>query len=198
MDRTLLIFIKNPIPGKTKTRLAAEVGNDRALRMYDQLLTYTRGVAEAVRARRMLYYSETILSNDGWSNTHFEKYVQEGTDLGARMEKAFVRAFEQSNRVLIIGSDCPGISAALLEEAFNALDAADMVLGPALDGGYYLLGLRKLQPALFHDMVWSTDRVAAETLGRAAKLGLRVHQLVPLSDVDYLEDWVRYGWEVPK
>ncbi len=198
MDRTLLIFIKNPIPGKTKTRLAAEVGNDRALRMYDQLLTYTRGVAEAVRARRMLYYSETILSNDGWSDTHFEKYVQEGTDLGARMEKAFVRAFEQSNRVLIIGSDCPGISAALLEEAFNALDAADMVLGPALDGGYYLLGLRKLQPALFHDMVWSTDRVAAETLGRAAKLGLRVHQLVPLSDVDYLEDWVRYGWEVPK
>lgn len=197
MNRGLILFIKNPIAGKTKTRLAAQVGNDRALKMYDRLLTYTRTVALALPVRRFLYYSEFVDQEDGWSANDFDKHLQIGADLGARMEQAFADTFSLVDRAVIIGSDCPGITPQLLEQAFQALEEQDLVLGPARDGGYYLLGLRQPQPSLFRAMEWSTEEVAAETLQRAAALHLRVHQLPVLSDVDYLEDWQSYGWPVP-
>ena len=194
--RTLIIFIKNPIPGKTKTRLAAEVGDERALAMYRQLLDYTREVTEEVEARRLLFYSERI-TDDAWPTEHFEKHVQQGADLGERMERAFAQAFQGADKVLIIGSDCPGIRPLLLEQAFDALDEHDAVLGPAEDGGYYLLGLRQMVPALFRDMAWSVESVAQETRDRLRAAGCSLYELPVLRDVDYLADWEYYGWEVP-
>jgi rSAM/selenodomain-associated transferase 1 len=195
--RTLLIFIKNPIPGHTKTRLAATVGDERALRMYGRLLDYTRGVTQEVDARRLLFYSDRITADDDWPQADFEKHVQSGADLGERMENAFAQAFQDSDRVLIIGSDCPGIQPRLLERAFAALDNHDVVLGPAEDGGYYLLGLRRMVPALFRDMAWSISSVAQETRDRVHAAGLSLYELPVLRDVDYLEDWEYYGWTVP-
>jgi len=197
----LAILVKNPIPGKTKTRLAADVGNEKALKMYHQLMDWTRDQALGLgdQVTRYLLYSETVLTNDGWPNGAFQKGLQHAGDLGDRMHTAFTTAFAAGHdRAIITGSDCPGITTAYLQEAFAALDDHDMVIGPALDGGYTLLGLRQAAPSLFADMEWSTEQVLAQTLTRAAAAGLNVHQLAPLSDVDYLEDWLSYGWLLPE
>ena len=197
MPHALLIFIKNPIPGKTKTRLAAQFGDDMALRMYARLLEHTRQAAQAVAARRLLFYSDFIDFRDAWPAASFHKHLQAPGDLGERMAAAFNTALVDADRALIIGSDCPGISADLLETAFTALDTHDLVIGPARDGGYYLLGMKRLYPALFEHMTWSTDTVYAQTRSRADQAQLKVEVLPVLSDVDYLEDWLSYGWGVP-
>lgn len=196
----LLLFIKNPIPGKTKTRLAADVGNDMALQMYHRLTDWTREQAAGLQGvDRYLWYSEHIPETDDWPTAQFEKHVQEGDGLGERMEAAFAQAFAAGHqRVIIIGSDCPGITTEYLETAFRALESSDLVIGPALDGGYTLLGMRKLNPSLFREISWSTDSVLPDTLARAEAAELTVTQLTPLSDVDYLEDWLSYGWALPE
>ena len=196
----LLIMIKNPIPGKTKTRLAAEVGDGRALRMYGKLMRYTREQVLGVDGiTRYLHYSDYVDTDDDWSNRDFLKLVQVGEDLGARMAAAFDHAFVRGHdRVIIIGSDCPGLTAELLREAYTALTTHELVIGPAKDGGYYLLGMRHAHPELFRDMAWSTDSVCEETLSRARVRGLSVKQLPILVDVDHLSDWKGYGWEVPE
>ncbi|NJC26712.1 TIGR04282 family arsenosugar biosynthesis glycosyltransferase [Neolewinella antarctica] len=196
----LIIMIKNPIPGKTKTRLAASVGNDVALKMYGVLTNWTReqttGLGDDVT--RYLYYSDHISSDDAWPEVHFDKRLQRGDDLGARMENAFGEAFERGHdRIIIIGTDCPGMTTQYLADSFRALATCDLVVGPALDGGYTLLGMTKPNPELFREMTWSTERVLPETLKRAAELSLQVNEQAPLSDVDHLEDWHSYGWTVP-
>jgi len=198
--QSLIIFIKNPIAGKTKTRLAASVGHERALKMYHQLMRHTREQAQGLQStQRLLYYSEFVVDDDAWPSTAFNKLVQEGADLGERMNNAFASALsEGAEKVVIIGSDCPGITTELLQKAFQALSNHDLVIGPALDGGYYLLGMKSKHPALFQDISWSTENVAHQTRSKAQELGLSTAELIPLSDVDYLEDWLRYGWEVPQ
>ena len=118
------------------------------------------------------------------------RYVpQAGQTLGDRLHSAFVEAFEAGcKRAVTIGSDCPGITEARLAEAFEALDRAELVLGPATDGGYYLVGLNRPTPGVFEGIAWGTERVLAQTLDRADRLGLSVHQLGALDDVDRPED----------
>ncbi len=191
-------MVKNPIAGKTKTRLAEDVGDEKALEMYGVLMRYTRDQALALNGvTRYLYYSEFVDTQDEWSNRQFLKLVQVGAGLGERMASAFDRAFVRGHdRVIIIGSDCPGLTTRLLEEAFEALKTNDLVIGPAHDGGYYLLGMRHPHPYLFSDMRWSTDTVAKETRARAQDRGLSMATLPTLSDVDRLEDWLGYGWQM--
>ena len=196
----LLLFVKNPIPGKTKTRLAAEVGNEMALAMYHQLTDWTRRQASALTGvERQLWYSDHIPATDEWPAREYKKYVQHGAGLGERMEHAFTTVFAAGHdRAVIIGSDCPGVTTAYLQEAFTALDDHDLVVGPARDDGYTLLGMRRLHPALFRDVNWSTEAVLPTTLERAAAAQLSVRQLATLSDVDYLRDWESYGWPLPE
>ncbi len=190
----LLIFIKNPEPGKVKTRLAKSVGDAKALQIYQSLLRHTRQTALAVDARRHLAYSNFIDTADKWSPTHFQKSVQQGDDLGARMLHGFTEAFQTGGPVVIIGSDCPGLEPPLLNQAFALLEKRDFVIGPALDGGYYLLGMRHLHPFVFTDMVWSTDQVRQTTIDRIESRQLTYSLLPALSDVDHLEDWEAHGW----
>lgn len=189
----LLILVKNPIAGKTKTRLAASVGHARALEIYVELMRYTREASMGLTGvTKYLYYSQFVDDADDWSNSDFIKMVQVGSDLGVRMATALDRALARGHRgAVIIGSDCPKLSTAILAEAFDRLNDVDLVVGPAVDGGYYLLGLRHPQPYLFADMTWSTEDVRTVTLARAEQRGLRVHLLPVLSDVDRLEDWER-------
>ncbi|TXF90872.1 glycosyltransferase [Neolewinella aurantiaca] len=196
----LLLFIKNPIPGKTKTRLAGDVGNEMALKMYHQLTDWTREQALGLDdADRYLYYSNEVTIGDAWSEQDFHKRLQHPGDLGERMLEGFRVAFEEGyDKVIIIGSDCPGIDTAYLNEAFAALSTHDVVVGPALDGGYTLLGMKSLTPSLFKNIAWSTPEVLTSTLARAAAAGKSVKQLAPLSDVDYLADWLSYGWALPE
>ncbi|MBK9339049.1 MAG: TIGR04282 family arsenosugar biosynthesis glycosyltransferase [Lewinellaceae bacterium] len=186
----LLIFIRNPRLGKVKTRLAQTLGDAEALRIYLTLLEKTRQAALGSAAQRWLFYSDAVASGDGWPESDFEKLVQHGGDLGARMADAFRRAFAAgAARVLIIGSDCPELTGALLDDAFAHLHHDDFVLGPTPDGGYYLLGMRAFEPSVFEEIAWSTDSVRTATLEKIRVLGKTCTLLPELSDVDTEADW---------
>jgi uncharacterized protein len=192
----LIIFIKNPVLGKVKTRLAASVGKEKALQIYDVLCAITQRAAEQTSAKRHLFYSDFVVKTDKWSPVFFEKYVQlQSDDLGKRMSAAFETVFASASplaKTVIIGTDCPSLSADILAQAFDLLDLHDVVIGPAADGGYYLLGMNAHYPELFADMVWSTNTVCAETLARAKALGLGVHLLSILSDIDTETDYLAW------
>ncbi|MEL6867814.1 MAG: TIGR04282 family arsenosugar biosynthesis glycosyltransferase [Bacteroidota bacterium] len=164
-DHALLIFIKNAKKGQVKTRLAASVGEDKALKIYQALMKHTREVALAVAAQRLLFYSQEIVE-DEWSPNHFQKTIQQGPDLGARMEVAFQQALSKYSKAIIIGSDCASLTPAIIASAFDLLDQHPFVIGPALDGGYYLLGMRQMEQDLFRAMPWSTEKVLEETKRR--------------------------------
>lgn len=186
----LLLFIKNPVKGRVKTRLAKDLGEDEALAIYHRLTHHTRQQAQQVDVARRLYYSDWIEEQDDWAISEFYKYLQEGDDLGARMSNAFRRAFfDGAKRVVIIGSDCAELSAEILNQAFEALEGRDMVAGPANDGGYYLLGMKRYLPEVFRNIEWSTSSVLADTLAIARGMNLSVKVLDTLVDVDTLEDW---------
>jgi len=190
---TLLLFIKNPRLGHVKTRLARTVGDVEALRVYRFLLDKTRDTALQVDARRMLFYSEQIQHDDDWLSSQFDKFVQAEGDLGVRMSSAFETAFAKgANRAVIIGSDCPELDPDTVRTAFEALHAHELVIGPSADGGYYLLGMRQLWPALFEGIPWSTEVVLEQTLHKAQQLGLKAFQLQTLNDIDEEQDWKDY------
>lgn len=190
----LIIFIKNPIPGKVKTRLAATMGNEAALKVYQKLTQHTREIAQNLKLDRYLYYSDFIDQEDEWSNELFFKRRQSGQDLGERMTQAFSEMLRNTSKAVIIGSDCPLLTPAIVQEAFDQLDHFPYVLGPATDGGYYLLGMCQPSPFLFENMAWSTDQVAQITLERIAKAGQSCFVLPTLPDIDQEEDWKQYGW----
>jgi rSAM/selenodomain-associated transferase 1 len=191
----LLIFAREPVLGRVKTRLAAGIGPEAALAVYRELLTLTAtAVAEAqVPATVWLAEAPTSPANPTqpqpeWPGLPWRVQPAAGS-LGDRMAHAFAEAFAAgAARVVIIGTDCPGLSADLLRQAFNQLKTHDLVVGPADDGGYYLLGLNVLQPALFANKDWSTATVLPDTLTDAAQLNLRVAQLPTLHDVDSAQD----------
>jgi hypothetical protein len=188
-QRRLVIFIKNPVYGRVKTRLAADLGNEQALSIYRQLLTHTRTQALACAAERLLFYSDTIDELDEWPVAFFSKHLQHGSDLGARMAHALGQALAGAERAVLIGSDIPGLTAGILTQAFDLLDAHDFVLGPAADGGYYLIGMRQPAAAVFENITWSTPTVLQATLGRIQALGGSCGLLPTLSDIDTAADW---------
>lgn len=197
-EAALLIFIKNAEKGKVKTRLASTVGAEKALQIYQALLQHTRTIAQSVKANRLLFYSSFVDLTDEWPAADFQKYVQQGQDLGARIQHAFALAFENYEKVVIIGSDCASLSTAIVDAAFAKLEEHPFVIGPAMDGGYYLLGMRSYHPEVFTDIPWSTEQVFATTVQRIEALGASYAQLPTLSDIDFEEDWATYGWELPQ
>ncbi len=195
-DKALILFIRNPEKGKAKTRLARELGDEQALRIYKSLLEHTRRQALGVNALRLLFYADYINRDDEWHEPEFRKYRQEGEGLGERMLHTFEVALGQARSALIVGSDIAQISTAIIEDAFRQLQSHDFVIGPAKDGGYYLLGMKEPHPELFRGIEWSTPTVFADTVAIMEQMG-KSYALAPeLSDIDYAEDWERYGWEV--
>ena len=193
MDR-LIIFIKNPVKGKVKTRLAATIGEEKALDIYKILLDHTRKICLDFPGKRLLYYSDQINENDSWQSTDFEKHIQQGDDLGQRMYQAFDESFKsEQGKICIIGSDCFELNVHHLKQAFEKLDKADLVFGPSKDGGYYLLGMKESHEALFKDISWSTSEVLKQSLNAAEKLGLETVLLPTLSDVDTESDLQTMG-----
>lgn len=193
--RHLIIFIKNAALGRVKTRLAATVGDVRALEVYLKLLAITQKMALEVDCQRRLYYSDRVEEEDAWSGAQFAKYVQQGNDLGERMHGAFIASFaEGASKAIIVGSDCPELSAGIVEDAFAALDGHDVVVGPAEDGGYYLLGMRARYAAFFEHKAWSTPTVLADTLADAERLGLSVALMPMLNDIDDEGDLLGAGF----
>ncbi len=191
--RALVLFFKNPVAGKVKTRLAATVGHVKALEIYISLLKHARRTARAVQADRFVYYSDFIDLEDEWTEPAFHKRLQRGADLGLRMHHALEEVLAGSEKAVLVGGDIPGLSPGIIEAAFVALDEAPVVFGPAADGGYYLVGLRQPQPALFTGMQWSTSQVLEETLARCRRAALDYRLIDTLCDVDTEEDWRKAG-----
>lgn len=187
----LIIFARPPVAGQVKTRLAAGIGNAGALTVYRRLLNHTRAVSEAIAPDKHVFLTGQDTENF-W--LPFARHLQAGGDLGDRMAAAFGQLFAAGyEKLVIIGSDCPGLNAALLSIAFEALNDTDVVLGPATDGGYYLLGMRRLHPDLFRDKSWSSDQVLCETLSTARARNLSYTLLPTLTDVDAAAD-LPEGW----
>ena len=187
----VLIFQKNEVLGKVKTRLAAGVGEEQALEIYRQLLAKTYHALSDVSVSITTYFSEFIPDNPIHSAEN--KLVQLGQDLGERMKNAFAENFESGmEKVVLIGTDCPSLEGIHLSQAFEALDQSDLVLGPARDGGYYMIGMKRRADFLFEGITWSTELVLSQTLALAAEQGLQTSLLPVLEDIDTLEDWERY------
>ncbi|MFT7157222.1 MAG: rSAM/selenodomain-associated transferase 1 [Parvicella sp.] len=185
----LIILTKNVELGKVKTRLANTVGDEKALAVYKELLKYTHQVTQPVQAQKKCYYSSFIENNDIFEDQYFEKEIQRGVDLGERMYNAAKNSFgEWANKVVLIGSDCFDINSDIIEEAFIALDEHDVVLGPAIDGGYYLIGMKELHSEFFLEKEWSHENVMLDTIITAGEKKLKHYLLPTLSDVDYYED----------
>ena len=197
-DTALIIFIKNPELGKVKTRLAKTVGDEKALAIYKALLGHTRKIAEKLPVNRYLFYSQYIHPSDNWSPKKFKKALQAEGDLGNRITTAFQKVFQENEKVVIIGSDCASLTPEIVQEAFDKLDTHSFVVGPAVDGGYYLLGMNQFFPEVFRDIEWSTSAVFPTTIKRIKALKTNYHLLPALSDIDYEEDWEQYGWEIPE
>lgn len=185
----LLIFIKNPIKGTAKTRLAATIGDDAALEVYQELLTYTRQITKASTPDKHLFYNRFIDLEDAWDNTTFQKKLQVQGDLGAKMLAAFQQIFEANyQKAVIIGSDCGDLTTDIIEQAFKALDTHDVVFGPAQDGGYYLLGMKQVHNSIFHNKSWSTAILRKETVEELDTLQISHTNLIELNDIDEYED----------
>lgn len=185
----LIVFIKNPVEGKVKTRLGASIGSTNALQVYKKLLTHTRNVATKVSCDRQVWYSSMIDRRDSWSGEQFEKKLQKGDDLGGRMSAAFQEAFEAGyKKVVIIGSDCADLAPHHIKNAFTDLETNDAVIGPSQDGGYYLLGLTNYRAELFSDIAWSTPEVYDATIELFDRLGISFSTLETLNDIDTIED----------
>ncbi len=181
----LLLFVKDPVPGKVKTRLGASIGHDQAVRVYQELLQYTREQAEQLAVDKIVWYGNDFPEEDLWSEVGYPRYEQVGANLGLRMLHAFELGFAQGyQRVVIIGSDCAMLTAEIIAEAFDQLETFDAVLGPATDGGYYLLGMKEPLPTVFQNKQWSTETVGTDTLRDFAEAGKSVFLLPLLSDID--------------
>jgi uncharacterized protein len=186
-ENLLLIFTRNPVLGKCKTRLAATIGNHTALDIYKFLMGHTQELTKNVSAHKRVYYSEEIWNNDIWDNTIFDKRLQKGIDLGERMANAFLKGFEDGfKNIIIIGSDMYDLSKSDLDRAFLSLQKNDFVLGPAEDGGYYLLGMRNFKKALFHNKDWGKENVFKNTMDDLKKD--KVHLLKTKNDIDVYDD----------
>jgi rSAM/selenodomain-associated transferase 1 len=190
----LLVFVKAPRPGFVKTRLAMAIGGEAACAAYCRVagrLLEQLTPLDGVELRFAPDDAEAELRP--WLRRGWKLSAQGPGDLGVRLHRAVESARAAgAERVVAIGSDCPDVTVADVESAWEALQSHDVVLGPASDGGYWLIGLKESQPRLFDGIAWSTETVFAQTLQRCHAVGLLVHQLRQLDDIDVEEDWRRF------
>ncbi|MBV1923979.1 MAG: TIGR04282 family arsenosugar biosynthesis glycosyltransferase [Flavobacteriaceae bacterium] len=186
-DCLLIIFTRNPKLGKVKTRLAKTIGDDSALEIYKFLLQHTREITSDLKVTKQVHYSVKIRNNDLWDENRYSKKQQVGDDLGLRMMFAFQQGFQDGfKKIILIGSDMYDLSQQDIENAFLRLNTHNFVLGPADDGGYYLIGMKQLKESVFLEKSWGTNTVLQDTL-----LDLKDESIALLpsrNDVDIYDD----------
>jgi rSAM/selenodomain-associated transferase 1 len=185
----LILFVRNPILGQVKTRIAKTLGDESALRIYRHLLDYTHSITLGLDCDKFVFYADVITEHDLWETHQYHKRLQSGADLGQRMQRAFDALFQAGyGKVIIVGSDCLELTADIIEKGFLQLETNDVVVGPSTDGGYYLLGVKKLLPVLFQGKTWSTGSVLSDTLADCRRQLLSYCLLPQLSDIDEEKD----------
>ena len=186
----LLIFIRTPELGKVKTRLAKTIGNEKALAVYNDLLLHTMIETRTIECDKFVFYDATINNNDIWSVEYYKKKIQSDGDLGQRMYDAFETLFKMGyQNCVIVGSDLLDLKASIIETAFEKLVTHDVAIGPAEDGGYYLLGLKRNNSLIFQNKNWGTETVFKATMKDLEDY--RVSLLETLNDIDTFEDLER-------
>ncbi len=188
LKQAILFFVKYPTPGKVKTRLAKTVGFDKAARIYRQLAEENFAVLKSVDEADLIVMfdpPEDEPQVKQWLKEADYYFPQQGLDLGARLSQAFLNAFDNGyQRVIVVGSDILGLTAEIIEQSFVSLATFDIVIGPAHDGGYYLLGSHQHYPQLFSGISWSTEKVFHETCQIIKSKMLACHILQTLKDLD--------------
>jgi len=183
----LIIFTRNPELGKVKTRLAKAIGEENALTIYKTLLDRTEKITRNLNCDKAVYYSVKIREHDIWDTSIYQKHQQYGDDLGIRMHNAFSEAFSSNyDKVAIIGSDLFDLNPSHINKTFKALDENDIVIGPAHDGGYYLLAMKSLYSEVFKNKSWGTSTVFKDTLKDLKNKDF--HLLETLNDIDVYND----------
>lgn len=200
-SQIIILFVKPPIPGKVKTRLAKDIGNDAACAIYLRLANHTIHEVQASGIPLALFFDGVNPAElpDNWRQAAGTCYSQQGDDLGERMANAFQQLFAEGvEQVILIGSDIPELDATYLNHAFDLLASNGLVIGPAIDGGYCLIGFNRndFTASVFHNIPWSTANVLEETLKKADKAGLSYSLLQPLRDIDTIEDFLAAGPEL--
>jgi rSAM/selenodomain-associated transferase 1 len=187
MKKALIIFQKNPEPGKVKTRLAATIGDENAMKIYNVLVNHTHALASKIDAKKYLFFSNFIENDEKWSK--YERKVQTGEDLGLRMFNAILEVKrEGAEQIVVLGTDCYELTDSIINEAFHKLENNDYCIGPAVDGGYYLIGTKTPDDEVFLGKEWSTEHVFREAKQSIQDKGKKLAILEALSDVDYEED----------
>ena len=182
----LIVFVKNIILGKVKTRLAKTVGDNKAFEVYKQLVDITEECSKKVRSDKHIYFSDVVI-NSLWIDEL--KFIQDGENLGDRMSNAFEYGFKKGyEKIVLIGSDLPDISPEIIDEGFGVLRNNDVVFGPAEDGGYYLIGMTKPHKFIFENKPWSESCLLETTLKELGKQGVGFSLLQTLNDIDTFED----------
>lgn len=192
-NKKIVVFVKNAVPGKVKTRLAKTIGDQEALEVYLRLLEITKREVLKVDANKEIWYAWDIGKDDIWEEELFSKKIQIDGDLGEKMKNAFEDSFKTGcNKMVLIGSDCPTLTSEIMEEAFAKLDENDVVFGPSEDGGYYLIGMSSYKPEVLEGIDWSTERVMEQTELRAQENEIKLAKLQVLNDIDNEHDWNEY------
>jgi rSAM/selenodomain-associated transferase 1 len=190
----LLIFIRNPELGKVKTRLAKSIGDTDALKVYKDLLQHTMEQTKNIRCDKFVFYDSTIAEGDIWTDEVYQKRIQYKGDLGHKMQTAFELLFEMGyTNCIIVGSDLFDLKSELIETAFTELQKNNVVLGPAEDGGYYLLGLKEMNKSLFINKNWGTSSVFIDTMKDLETQ--KIHLMPTLNDIDTFEDLMNSGYD---
>jgi len=189
----LLFFIKNPEKGKVKTRLASAIGDKMAVKFYKRfLLEMLSTLNKGTFLFYLCFYPENSLYDlENWLGDHYLYMLQRGENLGERMKNGFIEAFAMNfKRVVLVGSDIPDLPLEFIEEAFTSLQEKDVVIGPSLDGGYYLIAFKdkKFSPQAFKGIPWGTERVFEDTLKVLKQEKLTVHTLQLWRDIDTIDD----------
>ena len=188
----IIVFLRVPQLGAVKSRLAAAIGEDQALAIYEYMLNRTMQTIDAVSTvdKALFYYPD--VPHERFKVQHASYHLQTGKDLGEKMNRAFTTVLQNHESAIIVGTDCPDLTTEIINEAFAKLSQNDLVLGPAADGGYYLMGLKRPTPFLFDNIDWGTDKVLEQTQVCAENGGLTLATVDTLSDIDYEEDWRDY------
>lgn len=190
----LIIFTRYPQSGKTKTRLIPALGEEGAANLQRQMTEYTVSKVKKFQSSAAISFEIRFAGGDlqlmqNWLGTELNYQLQGEGDLGKRMKNSFLSAFNQgAQEAIAIGIDCPGVNAQLLAEAFEKIRNCDLLLGPAVDGGYYLIGLKRAIEELFINIDWGTAKVLQQTVDIAQQFNLSVAYLQTLADVDRPED----------
>lgn len=184
----VIVFVKNNILGKVKTRLAKSIGNVGAFNIYSELVAITEKASTKTNADKHIYFSDVVIPSI-WGNE--KKFIQKGENLGMKMQHAFQNGFDKGyENIVLIGSDLPTISKEVIEAGIANLKNNDVVFGPAEDGGYYLIGMSKMHASIFENKPWSKNNLLAITLQELKAQNQSVGFIETLNDIDTFEDLI--------